>query len=150
MILIRISDESYERVNNILDDIDFACDTEDDYDQWEDMARPSFETFFDELDTDQFDMTCAAVRERIIDEYDSGNENYSKGIRAAFIGYLNYTGEYDPPELPEDADESDRMYYDEETEAYTEKKVYMDTIEKVDKKFFVKSDTPCPPQKFFS
>lgn len=135
--MIRISDESYERVNNILDDIGFACDTEDDYDQWEDIARPSFETFLDELDTKQFDMTCAAVRERIIDEYDSGKENYAKGIRAAFIGYLkdhreylDYTGEYDPPELPEDADEDDQRYYDEEMETYTEKKVYMNTIEK--------------------
>ena len=63
-------------------------------------------------------MTCAAVRERIIDEYDSGNENYAKGIREAFIGYLkyrrdflDYTEEYDPPELPEDADEDDQRYY---------------------------------------
>ena len=134
--MIKISEESYERVNNILDDIGFACDTEDDYDQWEDIARPSFETVLDELDTDQFDMTCAAVKERIIDEYNSGNKNYAKGIRAAFIGYLNdrrdyldYTGEYDPPELPEDADEDGQRYYDE-MEAYTEKKAYIDTIEK--------------------
>ena len=135
--MIRISDESYERVNNILDDIGFACDTEDDYDQWEDIARPSFETFLDELDTDPFNMTCAAVKERIIDEYDSGKENYAKGIRAAFIGYLkdrrdylDYTGEYDPPELPEDADENDQRYYNDEMEAYIEKKAYIDTIEK--------------------
>ena len=135
--MFRISEESYERVNNILDDIGFACDTEDNYDQWEDIARPSFETFLDELDTNQFDMTCAAVRERIIDEYDSGKGNYAKGIRKAFIGYLkdrreylDYTGEYDPPELSEDADESELRYYDEEMEAYTEKKAYIDTIEK--------------------
>ena len=135
--MIKISEESYERVSNILDDIGFACDTKDDYDQWEDIARPSFETVLDELDTDQFDMTCAVVRERIIDEYDSGNENYAKGIKTAFIGYLkdrreylDYTGEYDPPEFPEDADESDQRYYNDEMEAYTEKKAYIDTIEK--------------------
>ena len=135
--MIKISDESYERVNNILDDIGFVCDTEDDYDQWEDIARPSFETFLDELDTNQFDMTCAAVRDRIFDDYNFGKENYAKGIRAAFIGYLkdrrdylDYTGEYDPPELPEDADEDDHRYYYEEMEAYIEKKAYIDTIEK--------------------
>ena len=135
--MIKISDESYERVSNILDDIGFACDTEDDYDQWEDIARPSFETVLDELNTEQFDMTCAAVRERIIDDYNFGKENYAKGIRAAFIGYLrdrreylDYTGEYDPPELPEDADEEDQRDYDEEMEAYTEKKAYIDTIER--------------------
>ena len=135
--MFKISDESYERVNDILYDIGFACDTDDDYEQWEDIARPSFETFLDELDTEQFDMTCAAVRERIISEYDSGKENYAKGIKAAFIGYLrdrrdylDYTGEYDPPELPEDADESDIMNYDEEMETYTVKKEYMETIEK--------------------
>ena len=134
--MIKISDESYERVNDILYDIGFACDTDDDYDQWEDIARPSFETVLDELDANQFDMTCAAVRERIIDEYDSGKDNYAKGIRAAFIGYLidrrdyiDYAGEYDPPELPEDADEDNQRYYDE-MEVYTEKKAYVDTIEK--------------------
>lgn len=135
--MLRISDESYERVENILEDIGYACDTDDDYDQWEDIARQSFATFMDELDTDQLNMTCYAVRERTIDEYDAGKENYAKGIREAFIGYLkdrkeylDFMGWYDVPELPEDADESDRRDYEEEMERYSEKKEYTDTIEK--------------------
>ena len=78
--MFRISDESYERVEVILEDIGYACDIEEEYQEWEDVARSSFATVMDELDSNQFDMTCSAIRERIIDEYDNGNENYAKGI----------------------------------------------------------------------
>ena len=104
--MMKISDESYERVENILEDIGYACEIEDDFEEWEDVARPSFETFLDDLDTEQFDMTCEAIKERINSEYDNGNENYAKGIRAAFVGYLEerldylaVTDDEDDPEL---------------------------------------------------
>lgn len=101
--MMKISDESYERVENILEDIGYACEVEDEFEEWEDVARPSFETFLDDLDTEQFDMTCEAIIERINDE---DNENYAKGIRAAFVGYLEerldylaVTDDEDDPEL---------------------------------------------------
>lgn len=64
--MLRISDESYERVNSILEDIGYACETADYYEDWEDVARPSF-CVMDELDADRFEMTCAAVAEKITD-----------------------------------------------------------------------------------
>ena len=34
--MLRISDESYERVTEIIEDIGYCCVTEDDYTEWED------------------------------------------------------------------------------------------------------------------
>lgn len=59
--MFRISEESYERVTEILEDIGYACDVEEEYEEWEDVARSSFASVLDELDTNQFDMTCAAI-----------------------------------------------------------------------------------------
>lgn len=47
--MLRISDESYERVTDILENIGCACETSDYYEDWEDVARPSF-CVMDELD----------------------------------------------------------------------------------------------------
>lgn len=55
--MMKVSDESYERGENILEDIGYACEIEDDFEEWEDVARPSFETFLDDLDIEEFDMT---------------------------------------------------------------------------------------------
>ena len=63
--MFRISDESYERVEVILEDIGYACDIEEEYQEWEDVARSSFATVMDELDSNQFNMTCSAIKERI-------------------------------------------------------------------------------------
>ena len=49
--MFRISDESYERVTEILEDIGYACETSDYYEDWEDVARSSFCTM-DDLDAD--------------------------------------------------------------------------------------------------
>lgn len=76
--MFRISEESYERVTEILEDIGYACDVEEEYEEWEDVARSSFASVLDELDTNQFDMTCAAISESIHDEYSEGNENYAR------------------------------------------------------------------------
>ena len=64
--MLRISDESYERVTEIIEDIGYCCVTEDDYTEWEDIASSSVGSFMDELDTEQFKMTCEALRISII------------------------------------------------------------------------------------
>ena len=123
--MLRISDESYERVTEILEDIGYACETSDYYEDWEDVARSSFCTM-DDLDSDRYDMTCAAVAEKIVDLYAEGDTNYAKGIHSAFQGYLTerrdyleFNGYYDKPdELPEDADEDDIDLYNEKMERY--------------------------------
>ncbi len=135
--MLRISEESYERVDEIFEDIGYICDTDDDFEEWEDVARASFATVLDGLDTERFDMTCAAVKEKINERFEDGEENFARGIRAAFYGYLcerrdylDFSEEFDRPELPEDADESDREQYDEAMEAFYEKKEYNDCVEK--------------------
>ena len=135
--MFRISEESYERVTEILEDIGYACDVEEEYEEWEDVARSSFASVLDELDTNQFDMTCAAISESIHDEYFEGNENYAKGIRTAFYGYLierrdylDFYEDYDKPELSDDADENEISEYEEKMEVYNRKKEYSDCVEK--------------------
>lgn len=134
--MLRISDESYERVTGILEDIGCACETSDYYEDWEDIARPSF-CVMDDLDADQYDMTCAAFAEKIEELYDNGETNYAKGIHSAFYGYLRercdyleFNGYYDKPELPEDADEDDIDLYNEKMERY---EAYEELINAVDK-----------------
>ena len=135
--MFRISEERYERVNEILEDIGYACDVEEEYEEWEDVARSSFASVLDELDTNQFDMTCAAISESIHDEYSEGNENYAKGIRTAFSGYLcerrdylDFYEDYDKPELPDDADENEISEYEEKMEVYNRRKEYSGCVEK--------------------
>ena len=135
--MFRISEESYERVTEILENIGYACDVEEEYEEWEDVARSSFASVLDELDTNQFDMTCAAISESIHDEYFEGNENYAKGIRTAFYGYLierrdylDFYEDYDKPELPDDADENEIFEYEERLEVYNRKKEYSGCVEK--------------------
>ena len=82
-------------------------------------------------------MTCAAISESIHDEYFEGNDNYAKGIRTAFYGYLterrdylDFYEDYDKPELPDDADENEISEYEERLEVYNRKKEYSDCVEK--------------------
>lgn len=135
---MRISDESYERVVAILDDIRSVCEIKDYYEDWEDMARPSFCTFMDDLDNNQYDMTCAAVKEKIVDLNAVGERNYAMGIMTAFRGYLeerreylDFNGFYDEPEKPdEDADEDELDEYLEAAERFNENKAYIDVVDK--------------------
>ncbi len=134
--MLKISDESYERVAEILDDIGYACETADYYEDWEDVARASF-CIMDDLDNDRYDMTCAAVREKIADLYAEESVNLAKGIHAAFLGYLRerrdyleFNGYYDKPELPEDADEEDIREYDELMERYESYESIINTVQK--------------------
>lgn len=88
-----ISEETYERVQNIIEDIDICCVTEDDYNEWEDIAASSIGSFMDELDTEQFKMTCEALREWI-DDNSSNKKNMTMGVKTAFERYLRERIEY--------------------------------------------------------
>lgn len=135
--MLRIFDESYERVTEILEDIGYACETADYYEDWEDVARASF-SIMDDLNSEQYEMTCAAVAEKIIDLFAEGSANYARGIQAAFIGYLGERRDYlelngyndKPDELPDDADEDDVDLYDELMERY---EAYEGIINSIDK-----------------
>ena len=85
--MIRISDESYERVQDIIEDIGYCCEVDDDYNEWEDIAASSMSSFLDELDLEQLEMTVAALEEYIIDTADS-NINMAMGIKTALGRYI--------------------------------------------------------------
>ena len=87
-----ISEEAYERVQNIIEDINICCETEDDYNEWEDIAASSIGSFVDELDIEQLKMTCEALREWIDDN--SSNKNMAMGVKTAFERYLRERIEY--------------------------------------------------------
>ena len=134
--MLRISDESYERAAEILEDIGNSCETADYSADWAAVASSSF-SLLDEFDNDQFDMTCGAVYEKIVDLYDEGKSNYAKGIQAAFIGYLGerrdyleFNGYYDKPDFPENADDDAVDLYNELMERYES---YEEIINAVDK-----------------
>ena len=91
--MLKISDESYERVTDIIEDIGYCCVTEDDYTEWEDIASSSVGSFMDELDNEQFKMTCEALREYIEDKYYS-DKNMALGVKAAFERYLRERIDY--------------------------------------------------------
>ena len=85
--MLRISDESYERVQNIIEDIGYCCEVEDDYEQWEDIAASSMAGFLDDLDYEQVEMTIAALEEYIIDTADT-DMNMAMGIKTALARYI--------------------------------------------------------------
>lgn len=85
--MLRISDESYERVQDIIEDIGYCCEVDDDYNEWEDIAASSMSSFLDELDLEQLEMTVAALEEYIIDTADS-NINMAMGIKTALGRYI--------------------------------------------------------------
>ena len=85
--MLRITDESYERVQDIIEDIGYCCEVEDDYEQWEDIAASSMAGFFDDLDYEQVEMTVAALEEYIIDTADT-DMNMAMGIKTALARYI--------------------------------------------------------------
>lgn len=85
--MLRISDESYERVQDIIEDIGYCCEVEDNYEQWEDIAASSMAGFFDDLDYEQIEMTVAALEEYIIDTADT-DMNMAMGIKTALARYI--------------------------------------------------------------
>ena len=91
--MLRISDESYERVQDIIEDMSCCCEFEDDYDQWEDIAASSMASFLDDLDGEQLEMTVAALEEYIIDKADN-DLNMAMGVKTALARYIRERIEY--------------------------------------------------------
>lgn len=110
--MLRISDESYERVHNAIEDIGYCCVTEDDYNEWEDIAASSIEGFIDSLNDEQLTMTCAAFREYIIDTEDS-DLNLAMGIKTALARALREMLDY----IGDVSDDEDDEYDEEDSAA---------------------------------
>lgn len=91
--MLRISDESYERVQNAIEDLGYCCELEDDYEQWEDIAASSMASFLDDLDAEQFEMTVAAFIEYITDKADE-DMNMAMGVKTALARYIRERLEY--------------------------------------------------------
>lgn len=108
--MLRISDESYERVQDIIEDIGYCCEVEDDYEQWEDIAASSMAGFLDDLDYEQVEMTVAALEEYIIDTADT-DMNMAMGIRIAVARYirerLDFLDTYVVPDVKLSLDEDE-------------------------------------------
>ena len=108
--MLRISDESYERVQNAIEDINCCCVVEDDYNEWEDIAASSIAGFIDSLNDEQLAMTCAAFREYIIDTADT-DLNLAMGIKTALARalreWLEYIGDVSGDEDEEENDDED-------------------------------------------
>lgn len=85
--MLKITDESYERVQDIIEDIGYCCEIEDDYEQWDDIAASSMAGFLDDLNYEQVEMTVAAIEEYIIDTADT-DMNMAMGIKTALARYL--------------------------------------------------------------
>lgn len=115
--MLRISDESYERVQNIIEDIGYCCEVEDDYEQWEDIAASSMAGFLDDLNYEQVEMTVAALEEYIIDTADT-DMNMAMGIKTALARYirerLDFLDTYVVPDvklsLDEDFEDTDTAF----------------------------------------
>lgn len=110
--MLRISDESYERVQNAIEDISYCCVTEDDYNEWEDIAASSIEGFIDSLNDEQLAMTCAAFREYIIDTENS-DLNLAMGIKNALARALREMLDY----IGDVSDDEDDEYDEEDSAA---------------------------------
>ena len=106
--MLRISDESYERVQDIIEDIGYCCEVEDDYNEWEDIAASSMASFLDDLAPEQLEMTVAALEEYIVDSTDM---NMAMGIKTALERYfrerLEFLDIYVVPDVKMNLDEDD-------------------------------------------
>lgn len=79
---IEINEASYERVQNAIEDINICCVTEDDYNEWEDIASSSIAAFIDDLNDEQLEMTCGAFIEYIEDTAET-DRNMAMGVKTA-------------------------------------------------------------------
>ena len=108
--MLRISDEIYESVQAISEDIGYCCAVDDDYNEWEDIAASSMSSFLDELAPEQLEMTVSALEEYIIDTADS-NINMAMGIKTALERYfrerLEFLDIYVVPDVKMNLDEDD-------------------------------------------
>ena len=109
LVFMVIRDESYDRMYGVIEDIGCCCETDDDFNEWEDTAASCISDAFEELNADQIENTGAAFREYITEIADE-HKNLSRGLRAAFIRSmtetLEFIGEYTDEEIA-DIDEYD-------------------------------------------
>ncbi len=77
-----INEASYERVMKAVEDINICCVTEDDYNEWEDIASSSIAAFIDDLNDEQLEMTCGAFIEYIEDTAET-DRNMAMGVKTA-------------------------------------------------------------------
>lgn len=77
-----INEASYERVQYAIEDINICCVTEDDYNEWEDIASSSIAAFIDDLNDEQLEMTCGAFMEYIEDTAET-DRNMAMGVKTA-------------------------------------------------------------------
>ena len=77
-----INEASYERVQKAIEDINICCVTEDDYNEWEDIASSSIAAFIDDLNDEQLEMTCGAFIEYIEDTAET-DRNMAMGVKTA-------------------------------------------------------------------
>ena len=77
-----INEASYERVQYAIEDINICCVTDDDYNEWEDIASSSIAAFIDDLNDEQLEMTCGAFMEYIEDTAET-DRNMAMGVKTA-------------------------------------------------------------------
>jgi hypothetical protein len=82
MIIDKITNESFERVESAINEIKACCDVESDYSEWYDIAQECIVQSFEDLNDRQIHMTYAAW-ERYIN--DDENRNFVCGIAKAMI-----------------------------------------------------------------
>lgn len=68
--MLRISDESYERVQDIIEDMSCCCEFEDDYDQWEDIAASSMASFLSYISKEMQEQLVKAMSEQEVSVID--------------------------------------------------------------------------------
>ncbi len=91
--MFTIKSEAHERVMAAIDDIKAGCEVMDDYHEWEDIASSSISSVLEDLDDDQFDSTCSAFIEYIM-ETAKEQKNLAYGVRAALIRAMNENMDY--------------------------------------------------------
>lgn len=94
-----INDESYERVQNAVEEVYSCCEIEDPYTDWEDIASEAIAAVLEYLDAEQLEMTIEAFKDYIIETADS-DENLALGIRSALVIFSQETIDY----LDDDSD----------------------------------------------
>lgn len=94
-----INNESYDRVQNALEEVFCCCETEDTYTDWDDIASEAIAAELEYLDADQLAMTVEAFKEYIAETAET-DENLALGIRSALVIFSQETIDY----LDDDSD----------------------------------------------
>jgi len=82
MIIDKITDESFDRVELAINEIKACCDVGSDYSEWYDIAQECVVQSFEDLNDRQIRMTYAAW-ERYV--YDDEDNNFVCGVAKALV-----------------------------------------------------------------